>query len=131
MITTCKVIRLLGLLGAAWIGWSILIAMVVSTQYGATSGASMLRYSLTVTVPNALLVIFLCLPYSKMKGGLWRAAFALLCLSGTSVCLYLVTHLSSEDWLMISGFLLFFLSQPVAIWLSQRKIPNQREEQPQ
>ena len=130
MITTCKVIRFLGLLGAAWIAWTNLIATVLSAQAGSLSSASMLHYSLTVTVPYALLAIFLVLPYAKMNRGLWRLAFALLCLSGAYVTLYLVTHLPSAEWLLISGFLLLFLSQPVVIWHSRRGMPNNQHLQP-
>ena len=90
----------------------------------------MLHYSLTVTVPYALLAIFLVLPYAKMNRGLWRLAFALLCLSGAYVTLYLVTHLPSAEWLLSSGFLLLFLSQPVVIWLSRRGMPNNQHLQP-
>ncbi|MGH7989575.1 MAG: hypothetical protein ACREDS_05180, partial [Limisphaerales bacterium] len=91
--------------------------------------ALLLHYCLTVTVPYLLLAILLILPYSKLKDGLWKVAFTLLCLSGGYVCLYLVTHLPSEYWPMIYIPWLFILSQPIAIWISRKKISNQTFEQ--
>jgi hypothetical protein len=125
----CKIIRFLGLLFSVWTIWGVSIALVTSAQYGASSKALLLHYCLTVTVPYMLLAILLILPYSKMKGGLWKVAFTLLCLSGGYVCLYLVTHLPSEEWLMIYGPWLLILSQPIAIWISRRKMSNQTLEQ--
>jgi hypothetical protein len=115
----CKIIRFLGLLFSVWTIWGVFIALVTSTQYGAK--ASLLHYCLTVTVPYLLMAILLILPYSKLKGGLWKIAFALLCLSGGYVCLFLVTHLTSEDWQMIYIPWLIILSQPIAIWISRKK----------
>jgi hypothetical protein len=125
----CKIIRFLGLLFSVWTIWGIFIALVTSTrtQYGAK--ASLLHYCLTVTVPYLLMAILLILPYSKLKGGLWKIAFALLCLSGGYVCLFLVTHLTSENWQMIYIPWLIILSQPIAIWISRKKISSQTFEQ--
>ncbi|HZF01399.1 MAG TPA: hypothetical protein VE344_05825 [Methylomirabilota bacterium] len=123
----CTIIRFLGLLFSVWAIWGVFIAFVTSAQYGPK--ALLLHYCLTVTVPYTLLAILLALPYSKLKGGLWKVLFTLLCLSGGYVCLYLVTHLPSEEWLMIYGPWLLILSQPIAIWISRRKMSNQTLEQ--
>ena len=123
----CKIIRFLGLLFSVWTIWGVFIALVTNTQYGAK--ASLLHYCLTVTVPYLLMAILLILPYSKLKGGLWKIAFALLCLSEGYVCLFLVTHLPSEEWLMIYVPWLIILSQPIAIWISRRKMSSQTLEQ--
>jgi hypothetical protein len=120
-ILICKIIRFLGLLFSVWIILTDLNAFIISAQNGALSSALMLRYSLTVTVPYLLLAILLILPYSKLKDRLWKVAFALLCLSGGYVCLYLVTHLPPEYWPMIYIPWLFILSQPIAIWISRKK----------
>jgi len=106
----------------------IVLAAVVSVDSGASAGSSILGYVLTVTIPYLLLAIFLFLPYSKMKRGLWTASFAMLCLSEAYACYYLITHLPPEEWLMISGLVLLFVSQPVVIWFSHQSIPNQWEE---
>jgi hypothetical protein len=117
----CKIIRLLGLLFAIWTIWGVSVALVTSAQYGASSSAMMLRYCLTVTVPYILLAILLILPYSKLKHGLWKVSFTLLCISGGYVCVFLVTHLPSEEWAMIYIPWLFILSQPIAIWISRKE----------
>jgi len=117
----CKIIRVLGLLGAAWLIWSICLALALSTP----GGLSQPRYFITVTFPYALLAMALLLPYSKLKGGWWGGAFALLCLAGGYVCLYLLTHLPAEDWILIAGSWLLILSQPVAVWLSRQKMSTQ------
>lgn len=123
----CKIIRFLGVLFSVWTFWGISNALVTSIHYGAKG--SLLSYCLTVIVPYFLLAILLILPYSKLKGGLWKTAFTLLCLSGGYVCLFLVTHLPSEAWQMIYIPWLFILSQPIAIWISRKEIPNQTFKQ--
>jgi Na+/melibiose symporter-like transporter len=123
----CKIIRFWGLLFSVWTIPGIFIAFITSAQYGAK--ASLLHYCLTVTIPYLLLAILIILPFSKLKDGSWKVAFTLLCLSGGYVCLYLVTHLPSEEWLMIYVPWLLILSQPIAIWISRRKMSNQTLEQ--
>ncbi len=59
---------------------------------------------------------------------MWMGAFTLLCLSGAYVCVYMVTHLGPEDWLMILPVVLLFLSQAAVIWLSRHRVPNQPVE---
>ena len=121
MKTILKAIRLLGVFGGAWIVWSHIIIAVFNKEAGAPMNVG---YFLTVMVPYGLWAIFLVLPYSTMKGGLWTASFALLCISGAYVCLYMATHLAREHWLMILPFFLLFISQPVAIWLFRQRMPN-------
>jgi len=125
MSTTCKIIRFLGLLGAAGIVLNLVIATVVSAQGGSRLTAG---YILTVTIPYCLWAVCLALPYSKIHGGMWMGAFTLLCLSGAYVCLYIAIHLGPEDWLMILPFLLLFLSQPAVVWLSRRRTTNTQAE---
>ena len=125
MSTTYKIIRFLGLLGAAGIVLNLVISTVVSAQGGSGLTAG---YIFTVTIPYGLWAVCLALPYSKIRGGMWMGAFTLLCLSGAYVCLYMATHLRPQDWLMILPFVLLFLSQPAVIWLSRHEVPNQTLE---